>query len=94
MRRWRFALSILFVAVLLGAAGSARAQSDAELEALNEEVQQLHNAGKYHEAIAVAGRFVEAAKKRHGEDHPNTQPPSISWPSCCRTPTGWPRPSR
>ena len=75
MWRWRFALMILFAAVLLagavGAASPARAQSDAELKALNDQVVALHKAAKYQEAIAVAGRYVEAAKKKHGEDHPD-----------------------
>jgi hypothetical protein len=65
---WRFGLGILFVVVVVAGAmdtaNPARAQSDAELDALNREVQQLHRAGKYREAIAVAGRYVEAARKK------------------------------
>jgi CHAT domain-containing protein/tetratricopeptide (TPR) repeat protein len=81
MRACRLALGILFAAILLagamGVAGPARAQSDAELDALNQEIQQLSNAGRYQKAIAVAGRYVEAAKKL-GEDHP-TYATAISW---------------
>ena len=76
MRRWRFTSAILSVAVVLagamGAAGSARAQSDEELKALNEQVVALYNAGKYTEAIPLAERYAEAIKSRHGEDHRNT----------------------
>ena len=68
MRACRFALAILVAAVLLagamGAAGPARAQDDAELGALSNDVQRLSEAGKYQEATAVAERYVEIARKR------------------------------
>ncbi len=68
MRICRLALGVLFAAVLLagamGVAGPARAQSDAELGALSNDVQRLWEAGKYREATAVAERYVEIARKR------------------------------
>ncbi len=48
MRRWRFALAILFAAVLLicavSVAGPAWAQSDAKLKTLNDRVTSLSDA--------------------------------------------------
>ena len=74
MRTLRFGLVILLVAMLLAiavdATGPAWAQSDAELDALNNRVTTLYDAGKYAEAIPLALRYAEAMKVRHGEDHP------------------------
>ena len=68
-----FGVGIVVAAVLLagamGAASPARAQSDAELKALNSEVQELRRVAKYREALAVAERYVAAAKREHGEEH-------------------------
>ena len=140
MGRWRFTSAILLVAVVLvgavSAASPARAQSDEELKALNDQVVALYNAGKYTEAIPLAERLAEVIKSRDGEDlpqyavainnlaqllqdtnrlaeaeplmrralaidekslgpdHPKVAIASTTWPSCSRTPTGWPRPSR
>ncbi len=49
---------------------SARAQSEAELKALNEQVVQLYQAGKYAEAIPLAERYAEAMNARRGPDSP------------------------
>ena len=74
MRAFRFGLRIAVASFLLvgamGAARPVRAQSDPELDALNRQVQQLHQAGKYQAAIAVAERYVEVAKRKRGEDDP------------------------
>jgi tetratricopeptide (TPR) repeat protein len=73
MRPVRFGAGIVVAAVLLAgvmsAASPARAQSDGELNALNSEVQELRKAARYREALAVAERYVAAAKREHGEEH-------------------------
>jgi len=75
MPAWRFRYGLVLVCVLLVAgvlpAGSACAQSDAELKALNQRVIELHRAGKYREAIPLAERYAKAVKARHGPDHPD-----------------------
>src|SRR5215467_8131528 len=65
-------LTLLGVLLMAGAMspGSARAESDAELKALNQRAIELHRAGKYREAIPLAERYAEAMKARHGPDHP------------------------
>ena len=60
---------VLLIAVIV-AEGSARAQSDAELKALNQRVIELYRAGKYGEAVPFAERYAEAMKVRHGPDRP------------------------
>jgi hypothetical protein len=50
--------------------GSARAQSDAERNALNQRVSELYRAGKYNEAVPLAEQYAEAMKASHGADHP------------------------
>src|SRR5689334_16082876 len=47
----------------------ALAQSDSELEALNNRVIELYRAGKFSEAIPSAQRYVDATKARHGPEH-------------------------
>jgi CHAT domain-containing protein/Tfp pilus assembly protein PilF len=58
--------------------GSARAQSDDELKALNQRVFELHRAGKFREAIPIAKEFVTAARNRYGEVDP-VYATAISW---------------
>src|SRR5262245_19070216 len=74
MRARRFALWKFLAAVQLAGvicvADPASAQSDAQLKALDRRVERLNDAGKYTEALAVAEAYVQAAKKRHGEQHP------------------------
>ena len=60
-------LAGLFARVVTGDA--AYAQSDADLQALNQQVEQLHRAGKYDAATRIAEQYVAAARKRHGEQH-------------------------
>jgi len=55
---------------MIAAEGSAHAQSDADMNALNQRVIELYRAGRYGEAIPFAERFAEAMKARHGSDHP------------------------
>src|SRR5262245_20908597 len=67
----RFALGTFLAAALLASvADPASAQSDAELKALDRRVERLNDAGKDAEALAVAEAYVEVAKKRRGEQHP------------------------
>ena len=56
-------VATLFLAGAMRPAGPALAESKAELDALNKEVHQLYQAGKYEEAIPVARRQVEVAEK-------------------------------
>src|SRR5215469_9368134 len=60
---------LLLIAVIV-AEGSARAQSDSELKALNQRVIELYRAGKYGEAVPFAERYAEGMKARHGPDRP------------------------
>jgi tetratricopeptide (TPR) repeat protein len=55
-----------------------RAQLDAEVEALNQRVFELHQVGKYSEALAIAKQYVVAAEKRHGDEHV-AYATAISW---------------
>jgi CHAT domain-containing protein len=70
----RFGLGILLGAMLLtgamGVMNPARAQSDAELQALYQRATALYTAGKYAEAIPFAEAYAEAAKTRYGENDP------------------------
>jgi CHAT domain-containing protein/tetratricopeptide (TPR) repeat protein len=58
--------------------GSAHAQSGDELYALNKQIQQLHQAGKYAEALPIAERYVAVAKARFGERH-TEYATAVSW---------------
>ena len=49
--------------------GQASARSDAELAALNRQVRELQQAGKFPEALRVAQQYVVAAGKRYGDEH-------------------------
>lgn len=67
MGRWRLLLAVLFTVVTLasatGAASPARAQSDAELKALNDQVIALYNAGKYGECLTLQRTRAAAIEK-------------------------------
>jgi CHAT domain-containing protein/Tfp pilus assembly protein PilF len=69
----RFGLTLLFGGLLLtiafGCGSTARAQTDDELEALNNRILALRDAGKYAEALPLAEQYLEATKQRHGEEH-------------------------
>ena len=62
------ACAVLVVAVLR--VGTSFAQTDAELQALHEQMSQLFDAGKAREAVPLAKRYAEAVQARHGPDHP------------------------
>ena len=54
---------------------SALAKAADEVAALNKQVKQFYNQGKFAEAIPLAGQYAAAAKARYGETAPNTRPP-------------------
>ena len=70
----RVKLGILVAALLLAGAmlpaGPALAESNAELDALNNQVHQLYLAGKYDEALPVAKLQVEVAEKSSHSQSP------------------------
>jgi hypothetical protein len=64
-----------FVLIALGLcifASSASWAEDADPKALNQQVNQLIEQGKYQEAIPIAERAVEVAKRTRGPEHPET----------------------
>src|SRR5271165_1282093 len=62
------ALLVLFLWILAGRASLA---DDEDPNALNQQVTQLIAQGKYQEAIPIAERAVEVAKRLHGLEHPD-----------------------
>ena len=64
-------LTVLIVAVLLAGAGALLVwrESDPELDALNVQVVELLNGGKFAEAMRLAQRSIELTKTSYGEDH-------------------------
>src|SRR5688572_7129135 len=71
MRHLRFGLAIvLTLAVSIVGQNSARAQSGDELDALNAQVNQLYQAGKFSEAIPIAQQALALAERLNGPDHP------------------------
>ena len=67
---WLPTTAVLLIAVLLILGGSppGLAQSD-ELDALNRQIGQLYQAGKYDEAIPLAQHQVELTVTRFGKEH-------------------------
>ena len=64
-----------FVLLALGLwilAGPASLAEDDDPNALNKQVNQLIEQGKYQEAIPIAERAVEVAKRTRGPDDPKT----------------------
>src|SRR5262249_41018291 len=47
----------------------AHAQSDSELRALINQMDELYRAGKFNEAVPLAQRYADAMKVRHGPEH-------------------------
>src|SRR5271165_490361 len=50
----------------------ASRSDDDDFNLLNQQVQTLFKQGKYQEAIPLAGKAVELAKRVYGPEHPNT----------------------
>ena len=74
-------LAALVVAWSVGAialAGAVQAQGQDDLARLRAEISQLQGQGKYAQALPVAQRYVELARQKHGEEHPEFMA-SISW---------------
>ena len=65
------AVVVAGLAALLAAIGASggRAQGADDLGALQRQVSELHNQGKYAEAVPIAERYVAAARRKHGEGH-------------------------
>ena len=57
---------------------TARTQNTDDLDALREQVRQLHSQGKYTEAIPIAERYVALTRQKHGENHEEFVT-AISW---------------
>ena len=71
MRHLRFGLAVLLaLAVSIAGPNPARAQSANELDALNTQVNQLYQAGKYSEATPIAQQALALAERLNGPDHP------------------------
>src|SRR5262245_28068687 len=68
----RFSIATVLAALLLTAisAASARAQTSEDLAKLNERVAQLHQAGKYEEAIPIAHQALVLAERLYGPGTP------------------------
>jgi tetratricopeptide (TPR) repeat protein len=67
----RFCVAIFLVPVLAGGfANAVSAQSSAEWHELNRQIVQLRTAGKYGEAIPLAERALDLARRLRGLDHP------------------------
>ena len=66
-RLGRLAANVLMVAMLvLAAPAGAEAQGAAEVDALNEQVEQLQGQGKYKEAAAIAEKALALGGARAG----------------------------
>ena len=66
-----------FVLLALGLwilACPASQSDDDEFNSLNQQVQTLFKQGKYQEAIPLAEKAVELAKRVYGPEHPDTAP--------------------
>jgi CHAT domain-containing protein/tetratricopeptide (TPR) repeat protein len=63
-------LAAALLAAAIGAAGRAAAQSNDEIDAMNERVVTLINAGRFAEALPLAERVIALSKARYGDDDP------------------------
>ena len=64
-----------FVLLALGLwilACAASQSDDDEFNLLNQQIQTLYKQGKYREAIPLAGKVVELAKRVYGPEDPKT----------------------
>jgi esterase/lipase superfamily enzyme len=72
-RAWtlRAVISLLLAASLATAAlgVAVRAQGSDGPEGLNRQIEELYSEGKYAEAVPLAERYVDLARKRYGEEH-------------------------
>jgi tetratricopeptide (TPR) repeat protein/CHAT domain-containing protein len=71
-RLWRVLALMGFVALVAGIGPlRAQAQPTDDLDALNRQVVQLYQAGKYAEATALAKRSLSVTERKFGPDHPS-----------------------
>jgi tetratricopeptide (TPR) repeat protein len=69
----RALLAVLLYLLQPGVLLIADEQDDlAKLSSLNELVDELYQAGKFHEALPIAQEFLELSEKTLGPDHPDT----------------------
>ena len=61
---------------------------------LNNLAQLLQATNRLAEAEPLMRRALAIDEKSFGSEHPDVAAASTTWPSCCRPPTGWPKPSR
>ena len=76
----RFAVVLIVLVTLLAGIVpmGVHAQGGDDLAALRTQVGQLYRQGKYADAIPVTERYVESARRKHGEDH-TEYATAISW---------------
>jgi tetratricopeptide (TPR) repeat protein len=75
---WRFLALIVLMGLVVGTGPGAQAQGADELAALNAQVSELYNQGKYAQAVPLAKQYVATARQKHGEDH-TEYADAISW---------------
>jgi tetratricopeptide (TPR) repeat protein len=63
-------LAAIVVAGAIGAARPAGGQSDPEIVALNQQVISLYQAKRFAEGLPLARRYADAARRLHGDSHP------------------------
>ena len=66
---WPAMVAIITVCCVAAGVATAAAQSGDDINALRSRVSKLYAQGNYAEAAPVAERYVEVARKRHGEEH-------------------------
>ena len=69
LRGIRCAIALVAALVFLIGSREASAQSSDDLGALNHQMSELYDQGKYAEALPLAERYVALARQRHGEAH-------------------------
>ncbi len=74
------AIALLLAAVVAvgAAAGAPRAQSAADLERLNHEIERLYGENKIAAAVSLAERYVDLAREAYGEDNPEVAT-ALTW---------------
>ena len=71
-----------------------RPRASQRRQRLNNLAQLLQATNRLAEAEPLYRRALAIDEKSFGPEHPDVAIASTTWPSCCRPPTGWPRPSR
>lgn len=63
------AMVALIAPVMVALSVETTAQGADDLNALNEQVSQLHKQGKFNQAYPIARRYVASARAQYGEEH-------------------------